>query len=135
MIKMGNRTVFLTEEQLESVYKTVLRESLIVNIDLVKSIVKYLNKHFKPIRYDDINADGEVVQPYAAQILSVDGQPLQTISLDKLLGKVDSKFCHKIKDENDRHKFLKQVIDDWIAGNISKEGILSVNVINEKKTR
>ena len=130
---MEIKTIYITENQYKEIYKTVLREALIVNIDLVKSIVKYLNKHFKPIRYDDINPDGDVVQPYAIQMLSIDGEPLQTISVDKLLDKVDNKFCNKIKDDNDRHRFFKQVIDDWINGNISPEGILSVNVIRENK--
>jgi hypothetical protein len=131
---MEKKTIYLTEEQYKEIYETALREALIVNIDLVKSIVKYLNKHFKPIKYDDINPDGEVVQPYAIQMLSMDGEPLQTISVDRLLTKIDNVFCHKIKDDNDRHRFYKQIVDDWLAGNISKEGVLSVNVIKEKKT-
>lgn len=126
---MDKKVVCFTEEQLKSMYETVLREALIVNVDLVKSIVKYLDKHFKPIKYDDINPDGDVIQPYAIQVMSVNGEPLQTISVDKLLGKIDNKFCNKIKNEQDRHRFFKQVIDDWIHGNISKEGVLSVNII------
>lgn len=130
---MESRTVCITQKQYKEIYETVLREALIVNCELVKSIVKYLNKHFKPVKYDDINADGDIIQPYAFQMLSPNGEPLQTISMDKLLGKVDDKFFHKIKDDNDRHRFFKQVVDDWVNGNISKEGVLSVNVINEKK--
>lgn len=128
---MENKTIFITESQYKEIYETALQEALIVNNELVKSIVKYLKKHFKPVKYDDINADGEVVQPYAIQMLSMDGEPLQTISVEVLLDKIDGVFQKKIKDDGDRKKFYRQIIDDWINGKISKEGILSVNTIKE----
>lgn len=128
---MEKKTIYLTEEQYRKVYETALQEALIVNNELVKSIVKYLKKHFRPVKYDDINADGEVVQPYAIQMLSMDGEPLQTISVEVLVSKIDSVFQKKIKDDNDRKKFYHQIVDDWIKGKISKEGILSVNTIKE----
>ena len=128
---MEKKTIYLTEEQYKEIYETALQEALIVNNELVKSIVKYLKKHFRPVKYDDINADGEVVQPYAIQMLSMDGEPLQTISVEVLVNKIDSVFQKKIKDDNDRKKFYHQIVDDWIKGKISKEGILSVNTIKE----
>lgn len=124
-----NKTVIMREDQLNTIYEMALEESLIVNSNLVKSVVAYLNKHFRPVKYDDINADGEVVEPYAIQVLSGNGEPLQTISLATLLQKVDGAFSHKIKNEEDRRKFFEQVIKDWINGNVTKEGILSVNSI------
>ena len=128
---MDQKTIFITESQYKEIYETALQEALIVNNELVKSIVKYLKKHFRPVKYDDINADGEVVQPYAIQMLSMDGEPLQTISVEVLLDKIDGVFQKKIKDDGDRKKFYRQIIDDWINGKISKEGILSVNTIKE----
>ena len=128
---MEKKTIYLTEQQYKEIYENALQEALIVNIDLVKNMVKYLNKHFRPIKYDDINADGDVVQPYAIQMLSVDGEPLQTISVDNLLSRLDNVFVRKIKNDSDRHRFFKQVVDDWLSGKISKEGVLSVNVIKE----
>lgn len=128
---MGKKTIYLTEEQYKDIYETALQEALIVNNDLVKTIVKYLKKHFRPVKYDDINADGEVIQPYAIQMLSMDGEPLQTISIDVLTDKIDTVFQKKIKNDSDRKKFYRQIINDWISGRISKEGILSVNAIKE----
>ena len=128
---MENKTIFITESQYKEIYETALQEALIVNNELVKSIVKYLKKHFRPVKYDDINADGEVVQPYAIQMLSMDGEPLQTISVEVLADKIDGVFQKKIKDDSDRKKFYRQIIDDWINGKISREGILSVNTIKE----
>ena len=130
---MNNKTIFLTEDQLKRVYEAALKESLVVNCDFVKMVVKFLDAHFRPVKYDDINADGDVIQPYAIQVLSMDKAPLQTIRTDTLIGKLANKFAHKIKDEKDRHKFFKQVIDDWIHKRISPEGILSVNMIKENK--
>ena len=132
-METDRKTIFLTEEQIKSVHSAVLRESLVVNSEFVKSMVKYLNKHFRPVKYDDINEDGDVIQNYAMQVLGSSREPLQTISVERLLGKLDSKFHHKIKDNEDRQKFFKQLVEDWIAGNISKNGDLTVNIIKEKK--
>lgn len=128
---MEKKTIYLTEQQYKEIYEIALQEAFVVNNELVKTIVKYLNKHFKPVKYDDINADGEVVQPYAIQMLSMDGEPLQTISVETLVNKIDGVFQKKIKDDNDRKKFYHQIVDDWLKGKISKEGILSVNTIKE----
>ena len=66
-------------------------------------------------------------------MLSVSGQPLQTISIEKLLTKLNSKFSSNIKNENDRKKFLEQVVKDWLHNKISREGMLSVNYIKNSE--
>lgn len=128
-METDKKTILLTEKQIKSVYNTVLGESLVVNSEFVKSMEKYLNKHFRPVKYDDINEDGDVIQNYAMQVLGSNGEPLQTISVERLLGKLEGKFRNKIKDDVDRYKFFKQLVKDWIAGDISKYGDLTVNVI------
>ena len=42
---------------------------------------------------------------------------------------LDDKFNSMVKDEKDRREFLKQIIRDWFDNKISKQGLLSVNLI------
>ena len=123
------KNIIITEDQYARSYKHILSEAFVVNSALVQDIKEYLDKGFKRVKYDDLNADGELEERYAVSIINAQGQPLQTISPNKLLGKLDSKFQGRIKDDTSRRKFLKQVIIDWFNNNISKEGMLTVNNI------
>lgn len=127
------KVVYITEKQLKEVYENALLEVFVINNNLVNGIKKYLDKHYAKVKYDDINEDGEVVEKFAVQMLSVSGQPLQTISIEKLLTKLNSKFSSNIKNENDREKFLEQVVNDWLHNKISREGMLSVNYIKSSE--
>lgn len=124
-----SKVVYITENQLREAYENALTEAFVINIHLVSAIKKYLDKHFAKAKYDDIDENGDVVEKNAVQVLSISGQPLQTISVEKLLSKLDSKFASNIKDESDRKKFIKQVVDDWMDNKISRDGMLSVNYI------
>lgn len=124
-----SKVVYITENQLREAYENALTESFVINTHLVSAIKKYLDKHFTKAKYDDIDANGDVVEKNAVQVLSVSGQPLQTISVEKLVSKLDSKFSSNIKDDKDRKKFLEQVVDDWLHNKITREGMLSVNYI------
>ena len=127
------RIVYITERQLKEVYEKTLLEVFVINNNLVNGVKKYLDKNYAKIKYDDIDENGDVVEKFAVQRLSVSGQPLQTISLEKLLTKLDSEFSSNIKNENDRKKFLEQVVKDWLHNKISREGMLSVNYIKSSE--
>lgn len=122
-------SVVLTNEQLKNFKGRVLKESFVVNTALVNKIRELL-KGYNHVVYDDIDENGDVVQRVAIQMLSSNGEPLQTMSPEKLLDKIESNMSEYIKNDNDRRAFVKQVIQDWGDGNISKEGMLSVNSIN-----
>ena len=127
------RIVYITERQLKEVYEKTLLEVFVINNNLVNGVKKYLDKNYAKIKYDDMDENGDVVEKFAVQRLSVSGQPLQTISLEKLLTKLDSEFSSNIKNENDRKKFLEQVVKDWLHNKISREGMLSVNYIKSSE--
>lgn len=124
-----SKNYIISEQQYADTYKSMLTEAFVVNGALVNDIKAYLDKGFKRVKYDDLNTNGELEERYAVSIVNDQGQPLQTISCNKLLDKLDSKFKARIKDDESRKKFLKQVIIDWFNGKITKEGLLSVNTI------
>ena len=129
---MGN-SIVLTTEQVRRFKRRVLKEAFAVNTTLVRKIYDYVSKNYSHVQYDDINDDGDVVQKTAIQVLGSDGSPLQTISPEKMLDKIDAKFSGAIKDDTERREFIRQVLSDWVDGKVSKDGLLSVNSTGVKK--
>lgn len=114
------KSVILTNEQLHRFNARVLKEAFAVNMALVNDVRDYL-KGFKNCKYDDLNDDGDVIQKFCVQQLSTNGEPLQTISLEKLIDKTDSRMREKIKNDKDRHEFITRLInDDWLKGKMDK---------------
>ena len=125
------KSAIVTTEQLNNFKRRVLKEAFAVNTTLVKTIRDYVDKNYSYTAYDDIDENGDVIQKIAIQVLSANGEPLQTISPEKLLDKIDSKFSGKIKDDNERRDFIRQILKDWVDGKITKDGLLSVNSTGE----
>ena len=121
------KSVILTTEQIRKFKGRVLKEAFAVNTTLVNEIRDFLDKNFSYAKYDDIDENGDVISKIAIQVLSSNGEPLQTISPEKMLDKMDSKFKEKLKDDKERREFIKQILKDWVDGNITKDGLLSVN--------
>lgn len=107
--------------------RQVLSEAFAVNTTLVKEIRSFLDKKYAFTKYDDIDENGNVILKIAIQTLSSNGEPLQTISPEKMLDKMDAQFSGKIKDDKERREFIRQVLIDWVDGNITKDGLLSKN--------
>ncbi len=121
------KSVVLTNEQVRRYKGRVLREAFAVNTTLVRKVYDYVSKNYTYVKYDDINEDGDVVEKIAIQVLGSNGEPLQTISPEKMIDKIDAKFSGIIKDDKERRDFLRQVLADWVDGKVTKEGLLSVN--------
>lgn len=121
------KSVILTSEQVGRFKRRLLKETFAVDTNLVRKIRDYVDKNYSYTLYDDINEDGDVVQKTAIQVLGSNREPLQTISPEKMLDKLDAKFNGIIKDDTERRNFIKQVLADWIDGKITKDGLLSVN--------
>ena len=121
------KSVILTSEQVGRFKRRLLKETFAVDTNLVRKIRDYVGKNYSYTLYDDINEDGDVVQKTAIQVLGSNREPLQTISPEKMLDKLDAKFNGIIKDDTERRNFIKQVLADWIDGKITKDGLLSVN--------
>lgn len=121
------KSVILTNEQVRRAKGMILKETFAVNTYLVKKVVDYLDKTFAYTKYDDMNENGDVVKNVAVQIITDEREPLQTISVSKMMDKIDPIFKKYIKDDKERRAFLKQVVKDWINGDITRDGLLSVN--------
>lgn len=127
---MGKRTFKINESILnEDIVGDILQESFYPISDMVLIVKKFLDKSFSRQLQDDIDSNGYPKKKCVVMMLSTDGQPLKSMSMRELLLMLDDKFNGMIKDEKDRRNFLKQIIRDWFYNKISKQGILSVNLI------
>lgn len=127
---MSIRIIKINENTLnEEVVGDILQESFFPMSDMVLTIKKFLDKGFTRDLQDDIDSNGYPKKKCVVSMLSTDKQPLKTMSMRELLLMLDDKFNSMVSDESDRRKFLKQVIRDWFDNKISKQGLLSVNLI------
>ena len=124
------RTFKINEELLnEDIVGDILQESFSPLSDMVLMVKKFLDKGFTRQLQDDIDSNGYPKKKCVVMMLSTDKQPLKTMSMRELLLMLDDKFNSMVKDEKDRRNFLKQIIRDWFDNKISKQGLLSVNII------
>jgi hypothetical protein len=125
------KRVFKINESIlnEDIIGNILQESFYPSSDMVLLVKRFLDRNFARQLQDDIDSNGYPKKKCVVTMLSTDGQPLKTMSMRELLLMLDDKFNSMVKDETDRRNFLKQIIRDWFDNKISKQGILSVNLI------
>lgn len=127
---MPKRTIKINESILnEDIVGDILQESFFPFSEKVLMVKKFLDNGFARQLQDDIDANGYPKKKCVVTMLSTDKQPLKTMSMRELLLMLDDKFNSMVKDEKDRRAFLKQIIRDWFDKKISKQGLLSVNII------
>lgn len=128
---MRKKRIFKINEKLlnEDIVGDILQESFCPLSDMVLMVKKFLDNGFTRQLQDDIDSNGYPKKKCVVMMLSTDKQPLKTMSMRELLLMLDDKFNSMVKDEKDRRSFLKQIIRDWFDNKISKQGLLSVNII------
>lgn len=126
-----NRRVFKINESIlnEEIVGDILQESFFPIADMVLMVKKFLDKSFTKQLQDDIDANGYPKKKCVVTMLSTDRQPLKTMSMSELLLMLDDKFNSMVRNDLDRKRFLKQIIRDWFDNKITKQGLLSVNLI------
>ena len=120
--------IIINESTEEQLIRYFLTESFVPKADLVLRIKNYIDSHFARQMLDDI-ADGYPTKVPTVIMMSSDKQPLKTLQMSEFLMLLDDKFHNVIKNDEDRKKFLKQVIRDWYSKSISKNGILTKNYL------
>lgn len=129
--RMKIKNVF-KEKAEQKLISDLLTEAFYPSAELVSLIKDFLDKNFARQELDDLNPNGYPIKRKTVVMLSKDGQPLKTLTIEgkdsELLLLLNDKFKNKISKDSDRIKFLKQVISDWYYRRI-KNGILSVNYL------
>ena len=120
------KTIIIDEQKESELIGRIFESVFYPNVQQVLDVEEYLNKNFRPKKILTTNniTGHSKFKNVVVQVVS--GVELYTLDGEELLRLLDDKFNDRIKDDNDRKKFLRQVIDDWYTGKI-KNGILSVN--------
>ena len=124
LFKLMTKTIIITEEMENDLIKFILSEEYIYpDPDKVLIVKNYLDSNFTPTTIPDVNDNGMPSKVKA--VVTKNGS--NTMSLQDLFYMVQEKFKNLVSNQKNRDKFLKQVINDWTDGKITKEGSLSVN--------
>lgn len=111
----------------QSIINDLLIESFNPSAEKVLVVKDYLDKNFTKGNIDDIS--GGYPKKVGIINMLVNGQVVKQLQGDEMLDLLDDKFSQIIVNNEDRKKFLKQILTDWYANKISKEGLLSVNTL------
>jgi len=122
------KNILINEETEREIVGGILTESFSPSAEKVLLVKDYIDKNFAKVEIDDIDENGYPTKDKMVNMLS-GGQPLKTMTLGDFLLMLDDKFHSIITDDNDRKKFIKQIIKDWYTGKLAKNGVLSVNFI------
>lgn len=127
---INGRVIKIDKNQLNEEFVGVLeKETYYPKPEIVLIVKSFLDKGFSKNYQDDIDTNGYPIKKCVVSMLSRNRQPLRTMSMRELLLMLDDKFNSTIKDDKHRKNFLKQVIRDWFDNKISRDGLLSVNMI------
>lgn len=122
------KNILINEETEREIVGGILTESFSPSAEKVLLVKDYIDKNFAKVEIDDIDENGYPTKDKMVNMLS-GGQPLKTMTHGDFLLMLDDKFHSIITDDNDRKKFIKQIIKDWYTGKLAKNGVLSVNFI------
>ncbi len=120
------KTIIIDEAKEQKIIANILESVFIPKATQVIEVEDYLNDTFVPKLTDTLDSNGYPTKESVFIMVTKQKQPLKTFDEDELLTFLDDRFHGRIKNDEDRRKFLKQVVDDWKNGKI-KNGILSVN--------
>jgi hypothetical protein len=121
---MGKK-IIITEAQEQTLLGCLIMEKTSpIDPNKVLLVKKYLDKHFKKGSLEQFGDNG---MPQVISVVGVlsGGNVVKNLTAQQLLDILENEFRGMFTDKIQKTKFLAQVIKDWYAGKITKEGLLS----------
>lgn len=120
--------VIISEKMEKFLIGSILEESAYYpNYEKVLLVKDFLDKNFSVASVPDVSSNGLPTYSKVVNVLNGSNEVISTISTEDLFYMLQEQFKNIEKDPVNRDKLLKQVLSDWIDGNITREGGLSVN--------
>ena len=129
-----NKTVILSEEQAKYITKHNSKP-FFINPEKVKMVKSYLDKGFQRGNCPQITDDGYPTDVPVVSMLDSANNVIRTMNDMQLFYLLQDRFKGIMGDKTERDRFLQQIIKDWFYNKITDDGLLSVNIINEKTGR
>ena len=121
--------LYVTESQYRRIFENETSGRYTIDPMKVKIVTKYLDKGFKKGAIEQIGEDGYPKRIPIVSMIGMDGEPLRNMTDKQLFYLLQDRFKNICLDKKERDKFLIQIIKDWYKGKISKNGLLTVNII------
>ena len=123
-MNMGKK-IIITEQQEQTLLEHLIMEKTYpIDPNKVLLVKSYLDKNFKKGKLAQFGDDGMPEGLSVAGMMS-GGNVVKNLTARQLFDVLENEFRGMFSDKIQRSKFLAQVIKDWYAGRISKEGLLS----------
>lgn len=120
-----SKIVKITESQEQILLETLIMERTYpVSPEKVLLVKKYLDDNYERISKGQFNNDGNYISVPFVKLKAVPDEN-NVIDAKGLFYRLEREFKGMFSDKIQRSKFLVQIIKDWYAGKISKEGLLS----------
>ena len=120
-----SKKIIITETQEQKLLEHLIFETTYpIEPNKVLLVKNYLDKNFKKGNLAEFGANGLPVNTPVVGLLN-NGQVVKNLNAKQLFDVLEDEFRGMFSDKIQRSKFLAQVIKDWYANKISKEGLLS----------
>lgn len=121
------KTIVIDEAKENKLVGDIFKSVFYPKAEQVIEVENFLNDNFKQKQILTLDTNG--YPDFEKDVVMIKkNMELKTMTPKELLRMLDDKFHDRIKDDDDRKRFLKQVITDWYYKRI-KNGILSVNKV------
>lgn len=121
---MGKKIIITETQEQKLLEYLILERTYPIEPNKVLLVKDYLDKNFKKGNLAEFGANGLPVNTPVVGLLN-NGQVVKNLTAKQLFDVLEDEFRGMFSDKIQRSKFLAQVIKDWYANKISKEGLLS----------
>lgn len=121
-----NKRIVITEEQEQMLLNTLIVEQhFSIDPNKVLIVKNFLDKNFKRGNIAEFGENGLPKNTSVVGLLN-NGEVVKNLTSHQLFDILEDEFRGMFSNKIQRSKFLIQIIKDWYANKISKEGLLSV---------
>lgn len=122
-----SKKIKITESQEQQLLEfLILEQRYPIDTNKVLLVKNYLDKNFKRGNINEFGSNGLPINTPVVGLLS-NGEVVKNLNAHQLFDILEDEFRGLFSDKIQRSKFLVQVIKDWYAKKISKEGLLSTS--------
>ena len=131
------KTILINEGQVKKLRSAIKEDyelkqeskPFVVNPDKVLIVKRYLDNGFRKGDYECVGNDGFPQKTPIFSMMSSTGDILKTMETEELVDLLTEKFKKMFSDDNEKHLFFNQVVNDWYNNKIGLFGNLSVNIL------
>jgi hypothetical protein len=131
------KTILINEGQVKKLRSAIKEDyelkqeskPFVVNPDKVLIVKRYLDNGFRKGDYECVGDDGFPQKTPIFSMMSSTGDILKTMETEELVDLLIEKFKKMFSDDNEKHLFFNQVVNDWYNNKIGLFGNLSVNIL------